>query len=104
MLKNFYKGTSRNLIIVVTDKTGTAKDIDGTTFIFTMRDRFTDPVVEIVKTVTNHLEDAGQTLIRILPTDTEDIPPGTYFIDIDMIDKLGNKTKIVRTKKVILEA
>lgn len=104
MIKQFYKGTSRNIIVRVTDKNGVAKDLDGTTFIFTMRDRLDNPNVEIIKTVTTHLEDEGLTMFRILPADTEDIPAGTYFIDIDMIDKLDNKTKIIRMKKVILEA
>ena len=91
------RGDSKALIINVLDSTGTAIDITGYTFFFTVKADNTDADVSALISVTQtSLTDPtnGTTTISLSSTDT-DIAIGLHFYDIQMKDGSGNITTLV---------
>ena len=105
MLKNIYAGDTIDLGVVVKNSLGDPIDITGSTLTFTMKSNLdaSDLSAEVQVVTTTHTNPVfGTSLIKILPTKTNDLLPGTYYYDIQFKDVQGNvKTILYGTTKVL---
>lgn len=86
------------ITINLQDSNGSAIDITGYTFYFSVKTDETDTDVEglITKKVTSHTDPTnGQTEVALSDSDM-DITPGKYFYDVKMKDSSGNLTTWVK--------
>lgn len=100
-----YRGDDHSFTINVTDSAGSAIDITGYTFYFTLKRDETDDLADsealISKTITTHSDPTnGVTTISLSDSDTN-IPPAVYFYDFQMKDSSGNIYTIVRSTLTI---
>lgn len=90
----YYRGDDHSFIMTITDSSGTAIDITGYTFTYTVKnikDNVIDDSTAIIqKSVTSHTDPtAGITSIALTPTETN-VTPGVYYHDFQMKDTSGD--------------
>jgi hypothetical protein len=71
---------------------GTVQDISGWTIWFTLKKNWQLPNSEasLLKTITSHIDAAnGKSVLTLLPADTQNLDPGDYDFDIQVLANTG---------------
>ena len=108
-LNPMYRGDSRFLTGTVVDEdTGVAADITGAVITFSVRSHYlaTDVLFQKVSSesgeVTLTSVETGEYEVAILPEDTQDAEPGTYFYDVEILTLEGDTFTLERGEFEIL--
>ncbi len=100
---NIFRGDTINIDVTIQDSNGTAVDITGYTFFFTVKTTKSDKDADaiITKDVTSHTAPAsGQTRITLSSTQTA-VAVGVHYYDIQMKDTSDVITTIVDGKFIV---
>lgn len=98
-----YAGDSKLLQVTVTDEAGNALDISGCTIKWAIV-RGRTKMVEKISPNNITLDDPsnGVYSIKVVPNDTVDLPPGTYYHESIVIDVFGNVTTVFKGNLKVL--
>lgn len=108
-IQNFIRGDSRLLSIAVLQSDGkTPFDLTGCEVFFTVNanpnntaDNDSSAIIALKNNaITNPA--AGVAQIQVTNANTQDIPPGTYFYDVQLKDANGNITSLGQNEFIVI--
>lgn len=98
-IRDFIRGDTRLINIKFVQSDGvTPIDITGGKVYFTVNASNSptdDTSIAFQKLVTSHTNPTqGQTQVKIVTGDTQNIAPGVYYYDVELVDSSGNVTSL----------
>ena len=103
----YYRGDSWPISLLLKNKlTGTPIDLTSCSFKLTVTSdkNPSDATTKLFDTVGIIDADPTTGLVAFIPEETDtDLPPGTYYYDVEFIDALSNKRTILKNKFKIIQ-
>ena len=99
------RGDSRVIQVNVVDSSGNAVDITGGEVFFTVNasNSPTDDTAAVIEKSTSSFTNptAGEALITLTNTDTQNITPGVYYSDVQYKDASGDITSMAQAQLTV---